>query len=256
MKRFIAFFLLIALLTNSLLVSVGLSSKYVMRPFEYVERLKTVIENAPTDKTEEVTFWEDTELQYYDLGIKLPTWNPVSIDNITEIPKALGVFMNRSMTFLGAVVKELFSVFPKMFANLKIAFRHYLGPIPKFIVYVGRSIKNAITTKYYIKVVCISLIPLDWLEMKQDEVKLRLPWFGAPLGLPLEIYYGIRDNIDGEEPEEDNGNDNTDVGGNTSGDDDDFTIDIYDPNYNPDPDFVIPDTGGDNGGNDFDIGQT
>lgn len=250
MKRFIVFFLVIAILSSSLLAAFGLSTKYIMRPYEYIERMQSVFENSPIEKTEEVTFAADSELQYHDLGIKLPTWTSVEIDSITEVPKALGVFMNRSMTYIAAFAKELFSVFPRMFANLKIAFSHYLGLIPRFIVYVGKSIKNIIVTKGYIKVAVISLVPLDWLEMKEDNVKLRIPWFGSIAGIPFELYYGLGDM--GEYPEEDTNDNNAggESGGNTSGVDDDFNIDIYDPNENPDPGFEIPDNGGDNGNND------
>ena len=255
MKRFIVFFLVIAILSSSLLAAFGLSTKYIMRPYEYIERMKSVFENSPIEKTEEVTFAVDSELQYHDLGIKLPTWTSVEIDSITEVPAALGVFMNRSMTYVGAFVKELFNVFPRMFANLKIAFSYYLGPIPRFIVYVGKSIKNIFVTKGYIKVVAISLVPLDWIEMKEDNVKLRIPWFGNIAGIPFELYYGLSDV--GEDTEEDTNDNNAggESGGNTGGVDDNFNIDVYDPNENPDPGFT-PDIGGDNGGNTGDIGQT
>ena len=259
MKRFIAFLLLIAVLTSSLLATFGLSTKYIMRPYEYIERLKTVFQNAPISKTEDVTFSEGTDLQYNDLSIKLPVWTSVEIDSIREVPKALGVFMNRSMTYVGAAVKEMISVIPRLFSNLKIAFSHYFGLVPRFIIYVGKSIKNIFVTKFYVKIVALSFVPLDWNEMKEDNVKIRIPWFGGIAGLPFEIYYQIKDavedieppnNENGEMPDEDN-----ESGGNNNGViDEDFNIDIYDPNANPDPDFDIPDNGGDNGNND-DIGQ-
>ena len=259
MKTIIAIFLTIALLVSSLLASVGLSTKYVMRPYEYFERFVRVFDNMPLDNNEKPQLWNTEKPEYYDLGLKLPVWNSVTIDGITEVPSALSLFVNRSMIYTGAVVKESLSIIPKIGLNAKMMVSYYLGPIPQFFVYVAKTIRGFFEIKDYATALTLAVIPLDWTEIQNDDVELCLPWLGALTSIPLEIYYN--NNIGDEDTEGDVGGDmDGDNGeGNTGNSDnvgsgDDFTLDEYDPNASPDPGFEIPDPGtGEGGGNDVGI---
>ena len=254
MKTIIAIFLTITLLVSSLLASVGLSTKYVMRPYEYAERFVRVFDNSPLNNNKEPEFWGMEKPTYYDLGLKLPTWNSIAIDSVTAIPSAISVFMNRSMTYVGAVVKECLSIIPKIGANAKMMMAYYIGPVPQLFVYVAKEIKSVFEMKAYITALALAAIPLDWLEIQKDEVDLRLPWFGSIGGIPLEIYYTYKNNIEDGDTDSDiegdvGGDMEGDIGeGNTGNPDNigtgnDFTLEEYDPNLPTDPDFNVPDTG-------------
>ena len=169
MKRtLILIFLCVCILTTSLLAKFGLSQKYLMRPYAYFERITTVFDNMPTADSSDIKFNVLDDEEYIQ----------PEIDSLEDFFIAIPIFWNN----LCVMVKNIVSLFTN------------------FFTYVGKTISNVFKMKGYITTVFMSFVPLDWEKMQDDNVDVKLFFFGHVKNIPFSKYYGVVEDEDIDKP--------------------------------------------------------
>ena len=189
MKKALIILLTLCILSSAMLSRYGLSQEYVLPPYQYVERIKTVIDNVPTTDRIDIDFDVFHDEAYQSVQMNIPTWVSVNVEGLSDVIPAVGRMFTSLGTFVGDFFREVASIIPRLWNNFLTFSRNVLGLIPKVIVYLGKTFKKVYSRIDYFKCVILSFIPLDWEKMQEDGSDIRLLFFGALSQIPIVQFF-------------------------------------------------------------------
>ncbi|MBQ9099692.1 MAG: hypothetical protein IJY50_09735 [Clostridia bacterium] len=175
MRTFFVFVLCAALLVSALFAKIGsmpIVSTYHINAAQYLNRMAVLFETFPT--LDDVEYHKEGFVpRYVELMPNFPSWQEVSVEKWSEVPKAITDFMNNCITYMRHFFDNLGGVFPKLWSNIQTAVEWLTLPIRNAWGTMTSYLDRVFNSKDWFNAFKYCLLPLDWQRMVEDgEVRM------------------------------------------------------------------------------------